>query len=47
LPIFTYRYKTGGPRQMGVMAQDVQRKNPDAVVRRGDGLLAVDYGKVS
>ena len=47
LPIYTYRYKAGGPRQMGVMAQDVQRKNPEAVVRRSDGLLAVDYGKVS
>ena len=28
--------------QMGVMAQDVQKKNPKAVKRMGD-LLAVDY----
>lgn len=42
LPIFTYRYKGGGPTQMGVMAQDVQKKNPDAVHHVG-GLLAVDY----
>lgn len=42
LPIFTYKYRGGGPTQMGVMAQDVQKKNPDAVHDVG-GLLAVDY----
>jgi hypothetical protein len=31
--------------EMGVMAQEVQKKNPDAVGRMG-GLLAVDYSKV-
>lgn len=45
LPIYTYRYKGGGPKQMGVMAQDVQKENPRAVRRMGE-LLAVDYGKV-
>jgi hypothetical protein len=25
------------------MAQDVVRRNPDAVMRRPDGLMAVDY----
>lgn len=43
LPVYTYRYKAGGPVQMGVMAQDVQKKNPDAVKRIG-GKLAVNYG---
>ena len=46
LPVYTYRYKAGGPVQMGVMAQDVQKKTPDAVFDAG-GLLAVDYTKVS
>lgn len=45
LPVYTYRYKGGGPRMMGVMAQDVQKKNPDAVGKIG-GILAVDYGAV-
>ena len=42
LPIYTYRYKGDDTTQMGVMAQDVQKKNPKAVKRMGD-LLAVDY----
>lgn len=45
VPIYTYRYKAGGPRQMGVMAQDMQKKNPSAVQRVGE-MLAVDYGRV-
>jgi len=45
-PIYTYRYKDGGPMMMGVMAQEVAKRNPDAVNQRGDGLLEVDYGKV-
>lgn len=46
LPIYTYKYKWGGPTQMGIMAQDLQKKKPDAVHKVG-GLLAVDYSKVS
>lgn len=45
-PIYTYRYKSGGPVQMGVMAQELEKKNPGAVHNVG-GLLAVDYSKVS
>ncbi len=41
-PIYTYRYITGGPVQMGVMAQDV----PDAAFMTESGFLAVDYGEV-
>jgi hypothetical protein len=47
LPIYTYRYKAGGPVQMGVMAQDVARVNPEAVEEIGGGYLGVDYGKVN
>lgn len=41
-PIYTYRYKDGGPVQMGVMAQDV----PEARVKDPSGFYRVDYGKV-
>jgi hypothetical protein len=43
--IYSYNYK-GSPRtEMGLMAQEVQRKKPDAVVRGMGGILGVDYGK--
>lgn len=41
-PIYTYRYKTGGPVMMGVMAQDV----PAARVMDPSGFYRVDYSKV-
>lgn len=41
-PIYTYRYKGGGPTMMGVMAQDV----PDARAMDPSGFYRVDYGKV-
>lgn len=45
LGIYSFRYK-GSPRtQIGLMAQDVKRKKPQAVRRRADGLMAVDYGR--
>lgn len=48
LPIYTFRYKTGGPVRMGVMADEVQKKRPDAVRTIGRaGLKTVDYGKIS
>jgi hypothetical protein len=43
LSIFTYRYKAGGPTQMGVMAQEVEKVRPEAV-REVAGFKAVDYG---
>lgn len=46
LPIYTYRYKAGGPTQMGVMAQEVRKKKPEAVRQTAGGLMAVDYGKL-
>lgn len=46
LGIYTFRYK-GDPRtQMGVMAQDVQKKKPGAVGTGPGGLMMVDYSKV-
>jgi hypothetical protein len=43
LPVYTFRYKSGGPVQMGVMAQDVERVNP-AAVQEFNGIKAVNYG---
>jgi hypothetical protein len=45
LPIYTYFYKSGGPMQMGVMAQDVEKVQPWAVGEL-NGFKAVDYGMV-
>lgn len=47
--LYSYEYKKGkGPagKQVGVMAQEVEKKRPDAVSRRPDGLRQVDYGKL-
>lgn len=45
LPVYAYRYKDGGPMQIGVMAQDVMHVNPGAVSDIGGGYMGVDYGK--
>lgn len=45
LPIYTYFYKSGGPIQMGVMAQDVEKVMPWAVVEK-NGFKAVNYGVI-
>lgn len=46
LPLYQFRY-TGLPGSYeGVMAQDVARTVPDAVVQTGYGFMAVDYGKL-
>lgn len=49
LPVYTYRYKIGGPVFMGVMADEVARVAPQAYVPggAGDGFDAVDYGKLA
>ena len=41
--IYRYRYKAGGPYRTGVMAQEVRKVRPDAVVNIG-GVLHVNYG---
>lgn len=46
LPIFTYRYKGDDDLRMGVMAQDVEKKRPDAV-HEYLGMKMVDYSKVA
>ena len=42
--IYRFRYKSGGPIQMGLMAQEVQKKKPEAVAEV-EGVKMVDYGK--
>lgn len=46
LGVYTYRYKGGKGIHMGVMAQEVVVKQPEAVTMRPDGLMAVFYDKV-
>lgn len=42
---YSYRGKhNDGRRHIGVMAQDVEKKRPDAVRKGSDGLRRVDYG---
>ncbi|WP_082724683.1 tail fiber domain-containing protein [Paracoccus aminovorans] len=45
--VYAYRYKhegEGGPIHMGLMAQEVEKKRPEAVVKGADGLRRVNYG---
>jgi len=44
--IYRYRYKGGGPFQLGLMAQEVEKKRPEAVANFG-GLKAVDYERAT
>lgn len=43
--IYSYRYKTGGPTHIGLMAQEVEKAKPDAVMTLPSGIKAVDYEK--
>lgn len=43
--LYSYRYKAGGPMQIGLMAQEVQKKHPEAIVPMKSGHMAVDYSK--
>jgi hypothetical protein len=48
LPVYSYRYKAGGPTMLGVMADEVQVVRPEAYIQNGiDGHYdAVDYAKL-
>ena len=47
LGIYQYKYVWGGPEQIGVMAQEVQEKQPDALGPVVDGYMTVRYDLVS
>jgi len=44
--IYEYNYKGSKDYQVGVMAQDVEKRRPDAVITRPDGFKAVNYGRL-
>jgi hypothetical protein len=44
--IYDYTMKDTGERQRGVMAQEVERRDPGAVLTGADGYKRVDYGRV-
>lgn len=43
LPVYLYRYKAGGPFEIGLMAQDVEHVTPAAIGENGDGFKTVNY----
>lgn len=45
--VYAYNYAGSPQTLIGLLAQDVAEHEPDAVVRRPDGLLAVDYHKAT
>lgn len=44
--IYEYAYRWGGPRHVGVMADEVERVMPEAVIYDGFGFAMVDYGRL-
>jgi hypothetical protein len=44
LPVYSFKYKGDDATQIGLMAQDVEKKNPDAVHNIG-GIKHVDYSQ--
>lgn len=46
LPVYSYRYRWGGPVEIGLMAQDVERFRPEAV-HEISGIKAVDYARAA
>jgi len=45
LPLYAYRYKGTGLGSIGVMADEVERINPDAVLYHPSGYKMVDYAR--
>ncbi|WP_028747983.1 tail fiber domain-containing protein [Rhizobium mesoamericanum] len=45
LPVYAFRYKEGGPMQIGLMSDDVREIHPEAVFEHPDGFDRVDYGQ--
>lgn len=46
IPVYEFEYKSGGSKQTGVMAQDVELVIPEAIVIMANGYKAVRYGMV-
>lgn len=45
--VYAYNMKGDKRRQLGVMAQELMKKQPEAVLKTPSGYLAVDYSKVA
>lgn len=43
--IYSYRYKDGGGMHLGLMAQEVEKRKPEAVTKDAFGFRRVDYTK--
>lgn len=41
--VYSYRYKMGGPKQIGLLAQEVEKVRPSAVHESPEGVKFVDY----
>ena len=46
IAIYQFRYKSGGPFYRGVIAQEVIKSNPEAVIKDESGYYAVQYDKI-
>jgi hypothetical protein len=46
VPRYSWDWKDGSGSDRGVLAQDLQKVRPDAVVEGPDGMLMVQYGKI-
>lgn len=44
-PLYSFRYVWGGPEHIGVMADEVMMRDPEAVTERG-GIQHVDYSRI-
>lgn len=44
--VYRYRYKGSPDKHIGVMAQEVEKKRPDAVVTSAEGVKGVRYGQL-
>ncbi|ALC11211.1 tail fiber domain-containing protein [Sphingopyxis sp. 113P3] len=44
LPVYAFKYRSGGPVQIGLMAQDVEAIHPEAVTEGHGGFKMVNYG---
>lgn len=47
IPVYRYKYKSGGGYQFGVMADELKKFVPEAVIRGVDGFFRVRYDMVS
>lgn len=47
IPVYRYKYKTGGNYNFGVMADEIKKFVPEAVIKGADGFFRVRYDMVA